>query len=450
VAAVAAATERSGGGTKRGLLRALSLVALLTGCATGLRPLPALRETDLDGDGRVDRIETLDGEGRVVRVAEAPAPGSRPARTVVIAIDAVPYRIFARLQAEGRFRAFFPAARMIAPFPSLTNVGYTAILKTPPTMGYEDRYYDRVANRIRGGVGERLRDRYKRVAPFHGAFDWEPPHLWGVVIYWFPGRVSRAELRRIEQILHSSDDPELVLYFGGTDSLGHVRGWAGLETCLRLVDQVVRGFLAAGSADHRVVLFSDHGTTAVPSRQVNLEAALRKAGFRLRSRIDRPGDVVTPAYGLVGAIPLYTVCGEEEAVARAAVRTEGADFAVWRSTDGVGAVSADGRDGPLDRPNSEYPDLRRRVEEGLRDHTVHPASVLVSLKDGWHHGRGLFEFLVDMKGTHGSATADATLGFVASNVDRLPETLHAREVFPYLGLTRTPEPPGAFMDPCRP
>ena len=105
------------------------------------------------------------------------------------------------------------------------------------------------------------------MAPFHEVFDWEPPHLWGVTIYYFPMTVSRAELRKIEQILHSSEDEELVLYFGGTDALGHVRGRKGLEECLRLVDQVVKGFLAAGGAERRVVLFSDHGTTAVPSRR---------------------------------------------------------------------------------------------------------------------------------------------------------------------------------------
>ncbi len=41
-----------------------------------------------------------------------------------------------------------------------------------------------------------------------------------------------------------------------------------------------------------------------------------------------------------------------------------------------------------------------------------------------------------MKGTHGSATVDASVGFVASNVDRLPGTLRADELYPYLGLSR--------------
>jgi len=40
--------------------------------------------------------------------------------------------------------------------------------------------------------------------------------------------------------------------------------------------------------------------------------------------------VVAPAYGLVGAIPLYTRCGEEAAVAPAVARAPRVDFAAWR------------------------------------------------------------------------------------------------------------------------
>jgi hypothetical protein len=299
-------------------------------------------------------------------------------------------------------------------------------------------------------VSDRLFNRYKGVAPFHDVFAWEPPHLWGVGIYYFPETISRAELRKIQEILLVSEEKELVLYFGGTDALGHVRGWKGLEEYLRVVERVVRGFLAAGGGTRRVVLFSDHGTSEVPSRMVELKRALKVAGFRLRKRIDDPGDVVAPGYGLVGSIQLFTVCGEEGAVARAVLGAEGVDFAFWRDGDGVAALSADGHPDPLDRPADEYPDLRRRVEQAARNHTAHPASVFVSLKDGWHYGSGLFDFLANMKGTHGSARASSTLGFVTSNVDRLPETLRAEEVYPYLGLSREPEPPPPFVDPCRP
>jgi hypothetical protein len=150
----------------------------------------------------------------------------------------------------------------------------------------------------------------------------------------------------------------------------------------------------------------------------------------------------------VGAIPLYTHCGDEAAVARAVAGAPGVDFAAWREGDGVRAVSGDGGPDPLDRSGDNYPDLRARVEQGLRSYVAHPASVMVSLADGWHFGSGLFEALANMKGTHGSATEGASVGFVASNVDRLPGTLRADEVYPWLGLSRAPEPARAFVDPC--
>ena len=56
------------------------------------------RATDLDGDGRVDRIMTLDQDGQVTRVVAAPEPGSDPEKTVVIAIDAVPYEVFVKVR----------------------------------------------------------------------------------------------------------------------------------------------------------------------------------------------------------------------------------------------------------------------------------------------------------------------------------------------------------------
>jgi len=57
---------------------ALLPVLLLAGCATGLRRPAVTVGLDLDGDARVDRIETIE-KGRVKRVVKAPPPGSKPA-----------------------------------------------------------------------------------------------------------------------------------------------------------------------------------------------------------------------------------------------------------------------------------------------------------------------------------------------------------------------------------
>jgi hypothetical protein len=147
---------------------------------------------------------------------------------------------------------------------------------------------------------------------------------------------------------------------------------------------------------------------------------------------------------------MYTRCGEEEAVARAVAAAPGVDFAAWLEGNEMRWAFGNGRPDPLSLPQDRYPDLRARVAEGLRGHVVDPASVMVSLADGWHYGSGLFDALATMKGTHGSATFDASVGFVASNVDRLPGTLRADEVYPCLGLRRPPETPEPVVDRCAP
>lgn len=399
---------------------------------------------DEDGDGRTDRWQAEGSEE-----VRAPAPGSDPSRTVVLAIDAIPYELFAELQREGRFRAFFPASRLVAPFPSLTNLGFTAILRTPPPRGYEDLYFDPERDAFVGGVWDRLTGEYKGIAPFHEAFDWEEPRLWGAFVFYLPDRVREAELLRIEEILtgharsDAGDDPELVLYMGSTDAVGHVGGRDALRKHLLRVDEMLERFLAAGGGRDRVVLLSDHGMSETSSRLFNLGAALGRAGFRLAESVDGPGDVVAPAYGLVGSIQLYTSPGEEAAVARAVVAREGADFAVWRARSqdgganpdgGVRSVDAAGSPDPLDRPADAYPMLRERVRRAFDTPTLNPADVLVSLEDGWHFGSPLFDRLVEIRGTHGSARASSSVGFLASNVNPTPAWIAAHDAFPWLGL----------------
>jgi hypothetical protein len=415
-------------------------------CASASRDEPSVRHADLDGDGRTDVFRVLDGEA--IRETRAPIPESDPPRTVVLAIDGIPYDLFAALQREGRFRAFFPAARMLAPFPSLTDVGFTAIFRTPPSAAYEDRFFDRRTNQMGGGLGERLSGEYKDLAPFHAVFDWEPPRFWGGFVYLEPERVALAELERIAEILERSDEPELVLYMGATDGLGHEEGWDALGPHLRRIDVMLERWLAGGGGDRRVVLLSDHGLSRGATRRFDLDSALASGGFRLSDRLESPRDVVAPAYGLIGSIQLYTTCGTEAEVARAVVNGEGADFAVWRVPGGFAAVDARGPTDLADRPDSLYPELERRVMQGVRNHTRHPASILVSLDEGWHYGLSLFEPFVSMEGTHGAARYLSSVGFLASNVDPPPDWVRAEDVWPYLGLGERPAPIEEFVDPC--
>ena len=60
----------------------------------------------------------------------------------------------------------------------------------------------------------------------------------------------------------------------------------------------------------------------------------------------------------------------------------------------------------------------------------------------------MFEPFVSLAGTHGSASYDQSVGFLASNLERTPAWIDAAEVYPYLALDRKPAEPPPFKPPC--
>jgi hypothetical protein len=73
------------------------------------------------------------------------------ARTLLLALDAVPYRVAVEAVARGAFVGWAPPAALVAPFPSLTHPGFAALFEpfgVAPSWGNEIRYYDRASNEI--------------------------------------------------------------------------------------------------------------------------------------------------------------------------------------------------------------------------------------------------------------------------------------------------------------
>ncbi|HEU4596574.1 MAG TPA: hypothetical protein VFS10_15665, partial [Pyrinomonadaceae bacterium] len=96
--------------------------------------------------------------------ARAQGAAAVAGRHIIICVDGVGFSTIEKMRAEGRFKAFGEPARMISPFPTLTNLSMTDILEPAgalETPGYEDSYFDAGADKLRGGIFDRLRgDRF--------------------------------------------------------------------------------------------------------------------------------------------------------------------------------------------------------------------------------------------------------------------------------------------------
>ena len=106
------------------------------------------------------RLRALVAAGLVVAgaygsaVAACPAPDPARPRTLILALDGVPYRAVRAAREMGAFRGWPEPRPLVAPFPSMTNVGFAAILEpfgADRIPGYEIRRFDPVRNEVTGG-----------------------------------------------------------------------------------------------------------------------------------------------------------------------------------------------------------------------------------------------------------------------------------------------------------
>lgn len=397
-----------------------------------------------------------------------------PTRTLLLAVDAVPYRVARAAADRGAFAGWSSASAMVAPFPSLTHASFATLFApfgVAPSWGYELRHFDQDANRVHGGNPLTYRT---RTAPWATILD--APHH-GVVAkianYVSAPRAAAIDLRAIAETTLTSPREVVVAYIGASDGLMHLYDDEAATDFLVDLDRQ----LASLCAQHlrvrarplRIVLFSDHGCGHEPVHYTgSLAPLLRGAGLRLTGRLEGPADVVAPTFGIVNYAALYlaspaqaeaaaTAVTAHPGVELAAFATEpdvvtvlgrgGRAFVEWRP-DGhgrrfryverggdvlglgqarvrlasAGRLDADGYarqdDWLRETAFGAYPDPLRRLADALTgDRVASRATVLLSLAPSYSWGlrsafAGAFVRGGRLTGTHGGLDRESTLGFV--------------------------------------
>lgn len=422
------------------------------------------------------------------------------ARYLVICLDGVGYDLVAEMYARGELRHFQPPAPLIAPFPTLTNLGLVealAPLGAPPARGYEDYYFDPRANRMRGGFFERFRRSSFIAGTYRENFHFHPNLIGMTFEYslpvlgpWLGGQFSLDHVRR--KFLRSRQ-PVFLAYLDSTDPGAHISGKWMVRDVLRRLDRMVGELRRTAPTPVEVVLFSDHGNDFTRFRKAELEEPLERAGFRIENKLRDAHSVVIPAYGLVGTAVLYTQPGQEARVAEALAGARGVELIAWRSAEVVHVLGAQGRarilrrgsllryeaeaGDPLaleplaaqlaDQADSEgflhedtwlaataghiYPDPLRRLWHAFEDLVEQPASVIVSLADGYYTGSFLLDLLAVLRATHGNLRRSQSYAFVMSTAPAppspmapaaqsengpLPRVLRTRDLWPYITRQR--------------
>lgn len=397
------------------------------------------------------------------------------ARFLVIVLDAVPYQAMVAITRPdngdspllGRLAGPAP---LISTFPSSTSIALPAILKRfglEESPGYEAKFFDHDAGRVRGGglISYRQID-----FDWHHFFDWQLHGFFGKSrAYAMPRRFSRKEIHKSLRLFNSTDKRDFFIYINSTDALGHIRGPESLRETFVNLEARLTELRSHSSEPIYTILLSDHGQgggAVLENIRFQVTRAIRSGGWRNATKLLRLDDVVLTPFGLVSSFEIYTQPGLEAAVAATVAREPGVDLCAYREdSDSWAVVDEEGRAtfrrreadletewsyrietaDPLEYAavtarlrersrvgewfgqrawfdqtwNETYPDALYRIAAGF-ERVRNPASILCSVASGSLYGSKSASFgarfsVGRLKWTHGALLRDATLGFVMTD-----------------------------------
>lgn len=431
-------------------------------------------------------ISTTDAGFTAHRIV-AHEKSAAPARHLIICVDGVGFSLIEKMRGEGRFKQFREPARMVAPFPTLTNVSMTEIL-TPvgavESPGYEDSFFDVERNRMRGGLIDRFRSGQFIKGTFRELFDYHPSAIKSGLGYAAPPVSTYVEsltdLVRLRQKFRASREPVFFAYTGATDSLAHLGGEWLLRSFLSRLDDTVTDIMRDSPVPVEVSIFSDHGNHFRSYKRVSLKSALRGAGMRIDNRVRDERSVVMPQYGLVGSAVLFTKETNEARLAKAISEVRGVDFAAYE-TGGIVYLIARGAAATIERRgerlryraengdplglravirelttkgrtdadgfiskadwfeatrDNERPDAVVRIAEGMSAPIRNRANLIVNLEDGYYAGSFTLDIFAFLQATHGNLGREQSFGFVMGTSLDLPTYLRAADVWAAIGSPR--------------
>lgn len=410
---------------------------------------------------------------------------ARP-RRLLLCLDGVPFEIIKAARARGLFAAFNEPTQLLSPFPTMTNIALSTMLRASAPLGYESLYFDRTTQSLRGGVSKYLgwRTPDKIPSSYMNDLDYQEPLACEFLIYVAPERVWRADFERFhERFTSAPRDRDFFAFLKSTDGLLHIGGASQLHIALRTLDSTLREIHKTYGRDTEIVLFSDHGMNLVENKRIGLRTHLRGCGYEYSSRLQAndPHLIAVPAFGLCGYAAIY--CAEEETanIADCLATLEGVDFSVYREGGATfvkgarGAARIHRREcgcrvsyayeqiegdplelapvlqslneiGELDDESyasdvawsgrtldHKYPNAVANIYGAVHNRRVeHTADVLISLQDGYYYGATAFGRMVRLLATHGNALRPSSTAFLMSTHRTFPQFVLANEAYGFL------------------
>jgi hypothetical protein len=372
------------------------------------------------------------------------------------------------LQAFMTNEGYFPVSRMVSTFPSTSDVAWTEIFGDRPLPGYQRTYFSEAANKQIAIDGVRTSMEHER------QMHWQVQDgFLRAMGYVFPSQMYDYEVSEMIKHVRDAGDVEgnYYAYIRASDDAQHLnRDIFGMLCRLdRQLQELRADYKKREGRDLEIVILSDHGNNhAGRGKRVEIRAFLTKAGYRITKSLENPKDVVLPTTGIESWVEVHNLPGDTGQLAQLLTHLEGVDvvtarvpddtnhFLIMNSRDeqaviewnpernafryspeqgdpinyqpvvdelkrknlldGKGFATADAW--MAETLAHRYPLALERVARGLTQVTLNPATILISLKNGYIHDGWLVNEgseLVSLGGTHGALDDLNSDGIVLCN-----------------------------------
>ncbi|MCJ7544923.1 MAG: hypothetical protein MUP47_10260 [Phycisphaerae bacterium] len=445
--------------------------------ASAAQAAGAVAAYDTDGDGQADFFTFANPAGRITRLGYGATPAgeakqilhlddptSVARRHLVIILDGFGYDVVKGYYDSGGLRLFHPPSRVIAPYPTLTDLALEDALGYVTCEAFEAKYYDRTRERIVGGSWAYLAGANQ---PYNRLLDYRAKLIWDALGYVAPRDVFGKEVNDLARLLARSHQQEILGYLVSSAGISTADGAEGQRRALALVDRLVHQAVWSSRGRVQVTLLADHGHSYTPGKQLRLEEYLKSKGWRVTDSLRRDRDVASVRFGLetyasfgcrrpaelaadLAECPGITVAsyveGDSVVVrsaggARAVIRKKGdrygyevqtrdplalqgilaslqADAGGFYDDRGVFAATAD----------HEFPDPLQRLWRAHFSVAKHTPDVIVSLANEYISGAASFGGAVKVASTHGGLNRANSTTFIMSTIGPLPALMRSADI----------------------
>ena len=432
---------------------------------------------DTDGNGVADYFLLPDAAGRAARIGYDRTGDGAPdeivdldaitfadCRHLVIILDGVGYDLAKDFHDAGHLRLFHPPSRVVAPYPTLTDLCFEDFFGHVPCKGFEAEYYDHKAGKIAGGSCAYLRGDN---APYNDLLHYRADLIMDAIGYLYPWEVYGKEVNDAKRLFDRNETKEVRAYLVSSAGVGTSMGAEGHRRCLLKAEQLANQVVWETGGKTKVTLLADHGHTYTPAKRVGLEDHLTGRGWRLTDRLRAEKDAAYIRFGLETYASFAT--RSPAALARDAVDCEGVELASYAEKDAVVVLAPGGARAAITQQGGRFgyaaqsgdplglqPILAKLMDnaaglydadELLKATTLHvwpaplqrlwrahfglvadPADVIVSLADDYYSGSRGFAAFAKVASTHGGLNYRNSTTFIMSTAGPLPAVMRSGDV----------------------